>query len=67
MHFLIEDKELLKKYNDIWNDVSNSIKEEFDSEPIYNKRYLKTKIKSCGDEAIDFHDKKKWLDKLRVI
>ena len=33
MYFLIEDKELLKEY-DIWNDVSNSIKEEFDKEPI---------------------------------
>ena len=29
---------LLKKYNDVWKGVSNSIKEEFDSEPIYNKR-----------------------------
>ena len=25
MYFLIEDEELLKKYNDIWNKVSNSI------------------------------------------
>ena len=30
------------------NKVSNNIKEEFDSEPIYiyNEKYLKTKIKS---------------------
>ena len=26
MYFLIEDDELLKKYKDIWNRVSNSIK-----------------------------------------
>ena len=26
MYFLIEDEELLKKYNDIWNKVSNSMK-----------------------------------------
>ena len=55
MYFLIGDDELFKKY--IWNDVSNSIKEEFDSEPIYNKKFLKTKIKSYGDEATHFHDK----------
>ena len=34
MYFLIEDDELLKRYNDIWNKVSNRIKKEFDSEPI---------------------------------
>ena len=33
------------------------LKKEFDSEPVYNKRILKTKIKSFGDEAPDFHDK----------
>ena len=34
------------------------MKKEFDSEPISIKECLKTKIKSCGDEATDFHDKK---------
>ena len=28
----------IKKHNDIWNKVSNSIKKEFDSEPIYSKK-----------------------------
>ena len=54
MHFSIEDNELLKKYNDIWNHVNNSIKKVFDSEPIYDKKFLKTKIKCYGDEATDF-------------
>ena len=48
---------IIKKYHDIWNIVSNSMKKEFDSESIYNKKILKTKIKSNGDEATDFHDK----------
>ena len=43
MCFPTEDYELLNKYYDIWNGVKNSIKEEFDSEPIYNKKFLKTK------------------------
>ena len=29
-----EYDELLKKHNDIWNKVSNSIKNEFDCKPI---------------------------------
>ena len=43
MFSLIKDDELLKKYNKMWNKVSNSIKKEFDSEPVYNKKYLKSK------------------------
>ena len=40
----------------ILNEVSNGTKNEPDSEPIYNKKFLKTKAKSYGDEATDFHD-----------
>ena len=47
----------MEKYNTIWDNVSAGIKRKFDSEPVYNKSFLKTKIKSCSDEAIDFHDK----------
>ena len=57
MYFLIEDDELLEKYNTIWDKFSANIKKELDSEPVYNKRYLKTKIKSHGDEVRDFYDK----------
>ena len=32
---LIKDGELLEKYNEIQEKVSNSIKKEFDREPIY--------------------------------
>ena len=44
--FLIKDDELLKEYNEIWEKVKNSLKKEFDSEPVYNEKYLKAKIKS---------------------
>ena len=43
-------------YLKIKNRVSNSIKKEFDSKPIFNKRFLKTKLKCYGDETTDFHD-----------
>ena len=46
MYFLIKDDELLEKYNEIWGKVRNKIKKEFDSEPVYNEKYLKAKLKS---------------------
>ena len=56
-YFLIEDDELLEKYDTIWDKASADIKNEFDSEPVYNKEFLKTKIKSHGDEVTDSYDK----------
>ena len=47
----------MEKYNTIWEKVSTDIRKEFDSETVYNKNILKTKIKSYIDEATDFHDK----------
>ena len=43
---LINNDELLDKYNEIWDKVSNTIKEGFDSEYVYLEKYLITKIKS---------------------
>ena len=50
-------KIILKKYNDIFHIVSNSI-ENIDSKNVYSKRFLKSKIKFHGDNATDFQDKK---------
>ena len=46
MSFLTKDDELLEKYNEIWEKVENSIMKGFDNEPVYNDKYLKSKIKS---------------------
>ena len=54
MYFLIEDDDLLERYNTIWDKVSADIKKEFDSELVYNKNYLKAIIKSHGDEVDRF-------------
>ena len=56
--FLIEDNDLPEKCNSICNKVSTDIKKEFHSEPVYNKNYLKIKIKSHGHEVTDFYDEK---------
>ena len=58
MYFLTEDDDLLKNiYNAIWDKVSADVK-KIDSEPVYNIKFLKTKIKSHGNEVIDCYDKK---------
>ena len=47
MSFKINDKQFLKKYNQIWKKVKKLLKIEFDREPVYddNDKYIKTKIK----------------------
>ena len=58
MYLLIEYGDFLEKYNTIWDKVSADIKKESDSKPVYNKNFLKTKIKFHGNEVTDFYDKK---------
>ena len=57
MYFSIEDNNLLEKYNIVWDKISADIKKEFDSKPVYNKTFFKTKIKSYYNEATGFYDK----------
>ena len=44
--FLMKDDELLEKYNETYEKVKNSLRKEFDSVPVYNKKYLKDKMRS---------------------
>ena len=44
MSFFIKDEQFLAKYNEIVENVSNRIKKN-NSEPVRNKKYLKTEIK----------------------
>ena len=37
--------------------ITADIKTELNSESVRSKKFLKTKTKSYGDEATDFHDK----------
>ena len=45
-----ENKELLKKYSDVWNGIKNKIKEVDDSECDYEKDF--TKIRSNSDDNL---------------
>ena len=58
MNLLIEDNGLLEKYNAIWDKGSADIRKEFDSKPVFNRNFLKTKIKSHDDKVSDFNNKK---------
>ena len=59
MSLFIKDDELLEKHNEIWEKVKNIIKKEFDTELVYNEKYLKTKIKSYnGKINTNFYNNK---------
>ena len=58
MCFLTENDDLLEQYNTIWDNVSADIEKEFDSEPVSNKNFMKSKVKSHSDEVRDFYNKK---------
>ena len=51
--FKVSDNKLLRKYNKIWEKVGNLLNIELDSEPVYGdvNKYIKTKIKTYGDEV----------------
>ena len=38
--------------------IKSRIRKEFDCEPVYNKNFMETKIKSHSDEVTDFYDEK---------
>ena len=56
LYFLTENDDLLEKYNTIWDKTTADMEKEFDSEPLYNKNFLKSKIKPHGDQVTDFYD-----------
>ena len=41
MYFLINNDDLLEKYNTVWDKVKADVRKEFDSEPVYNKIFWK--------------------------
>ena len=59
--FKVSDNKLLKKYNKMWEKISNLMNIEFDSEHVYGDRdkYMKTKIKMYEDRVnTNFQGKK---------
>ena len=66
MSLKINDKQLLKEYNQIWKKVEKLLKIKFNSEPVYgdNDQYIKTKIKIyAGNVITNFQGKKMTKEK----
>ena len=42
--FMIKGDKFLEKCNEILDKSSNIMRKRFDNEPVYNKKYLKTKV-----------------------
>ena len=61
MSFKINDKQLLKKYNQIWRRVEKLLKIELDSKFVYgdDDKYIKTKIIMYGDSTFTSFQGKK--------
>ena len=55
-----ENKELLKKYNDVWNGIKNKIEEMSNGECVYEKGYMKIKFNSDDNlplnKPLKFHN-----------
>ena len=61
MSFILKNKQLLKKYTNIWQTTEGLMKINFESKPVYgdDDKYIKTKIKMYADSIItNFHNKK---------
>ena len=61
MSFESSNKQLFRKYNQIWKRTEKLLKLKFDSKSVYgdDEKCMKTKIKTYGDSVIThFHSKK---------
>ena len=45
MSFFIKDDEVWDKYNKIWDVIKNKLHIKFHSEPVYEYKYLKAKVR----------------------
>ena len=61
MSFRVNNKQLLKNYNKIWEKIEKLMRIDFESKPVYadDDKYIKTKIKVyAGSMITNFHNKK---------
>ena len=50
MSFLTNNNEFLERYTAIWEKISDLVNNKFDSDPIYNNKYINTKIRSYNND-----------------
>ena len=49
MSFKIESKDVYLKYSEIWNKIKSILNVKFHSQPIYDDKYIKTKVKTFNN------------------
>ena len=56
MSFKVNNKQLLEKYNKIWEKVEKLMRIDFESKPVYGDdgKYIKTKIEIYGQYGYKF-------------
>ena len=50
MSFFTTNNEFLERYTAIWEKISNLVNKKFNSDPIYNNKYINTKIRSYNND-----------------
>ena len=65
MSFRVNNKQLLKDYNKIWENIEKVMRIDSEGKPVYgdNDKYIKTKIKVYAGSMITFFHNKKCLNK----
>ena len=52
MSFCIENEKLLEKYKAIWTKIKDLKNIELNALPVFDDRYIKTKIRTYGNKEI---------------
>ena len=56
MSLCVDDDKLLEKYKTIWTKIEGLLNIKLNALPVYDGRYIKTKIKTYGDKVYtNFH------------
>ena len=50
MSFFPDNNEILERYTAIWEKMSDLVNKKFESDPIYNNKYINTKIRSYNND-----------------
>ena len=49
MSFIIKEGRVLIKYNEIWNKIKKKLEMKFNSQPVYDEKYIRTKVKTFNE------------------
>ena len=49
MLFKIEDENVYLKYNETWNKIKSILNVKFHSQPVYDDKYIKNKVKTINN------------------